>query len=504
MFNLTLLSGARRPGAATGLCLMLAWVALNPLRALADPLPPSSMGMVASPDPIAVELKVDLSDPRADALIQSQLHKVMVPGMWAAEPLFHRSAAALVRSRNEAAQVLGDTAPHLDAWRRISLAQVAPSVRARAAADIVNLLSSLKCVQLVEKVPEMAPAVIWTPPSDEDACPIRTPLYDGLQTYLAPAPAGIDVGVAWEYPGGRGQGLWFADIEGGWNAAHEDLPGDRIRHVAGHKSTDRGWESHGTAVLGVVASRDNRMGMIGITPNLDQILTGSVVELDTAGAIDETASKLRPGDVLLIELHGPGPRSYPGGGQKGYVPVEWWASGFDVIKFHVARGIVIVEAAGNGAEDLDDPIYKGHFDRNRDYSGAIMIGAGAPSGTGWVDRSRLDFSNYGSRVDLQGYGRMVATLDYGDLQGCGSTSRKYTHQFAGTSSASPVVAGAILSLQGIYRARTGTVLSGESIRDMLVKTGSPQTDGPHGPASQHIGPRPDLAKAILALPGVKR
>jgi hypothetical protein len=79
----------------------------------------------------------------------------------------------------------------------------------------------------------------------------------------------------------------------------------------------------------------------------------------------------------------------------------------------VGRGVIVVEAAGNGAQDLDDPLYeipnpgfpadwKNPFRRaNRD-PGAILVGAGAPPpGTHGrnmygPDRSRLDFSNYGS------------------------------------------------------------------------------------------------------------
>ena len=115
---------------------------------------------------------------------------------------------------------------------------------------------------------------------------------------------------------------------------------------------------------------------------------------------------------------------------------------------------------------------------------------------GWTDRSRLDFSNYGSRVDVQGWGRMVATLDYGDLQGCDATGRKYTNYFGGTSSASPIVAGAALLVESIVKTERRCPLSPKDLRTLLVDTGSPQTDGPHGPAKQHIGPRPDLAGAI--------
>src|SRR4029077_10449181 len=101
--------------------------------------------------------------------------------------------------------------------------------------------------------------------------------------------------------------------------------------------------------------------------------------------------------------------------------------------------------AGNGAVDLDDNLYetpdpgfpaswKNPFRRaNRD-SGAILIGAGAPpQGTHnrtlyGPDRSRLDFSNYGSAVDAQGWGREVTTCGYGDLQGGGNEDRWYSDE----------------------------------------------------------------------------
>ena len=43
-------------------------------------------------------------------------------------------------------------------------------------------------------------------------------------------------------------------------------------------------------------------------------------------------------------------------------------------------------------------------------------------------------------------------------------------------------------------------LGREKVRELLVATGSPQTDGPHGPARQRIGPRPDLRRALEARP----
>ena len=153
-----------------------------------------------------------------------------------------------------------------------------------------------------------------------------------------------------------------------------------------------------------------------------------------------------------------------------------------------------------------------------------MVGAGAPPRAGYVDRARLDFSNYGSRVDVQGWGRKVATLDYGDLQSCQHpddrryTDRHYTNEFSGTSSASPIVAGAAVLVESWARQTRNAPLAPQAVRDLLRQTGTPQTEGiggsSHGFASgfactsdgctdfappQSIGPRPDLARAFDVL-----
>src|SRR6185503_17183062 len=107
-------------------------------------------------------------------------------------------------------------------------------------------------------------------------------------------------------------------------------------------------------------------------------------------------------------------------------------------------------------------------------SGAIMVGAGGPPRAGFSDRARLDFSNYGGRVDVQGWGRKVATLDYGDLQACDDDARDrhYTGEFSGTSSASPIVAGAAVILEGVARSK-GAIITPRNLRDLLRRTGTP-------------------------------
>ncbi len=359
-------------------------------------------------------------------------------------------------------------------------------VRVAVPADRVgDALAALRESPLVEEA--FVPPEI-TLPSQDDSCPIHTPSFESYQGYLGPAPEGIDAPAAWRR-GVRGAGVWFADIEGAWNTAHEDLPGSRIAHAGGKVIDNVHWRAHGTAVLGEVVGVDNRKGVVGIAPDVERVFTSSIGGTSVADAIDTAAEQLRAGDVLLIELQGTGPRGR-------FLPVEFWDDNFDAIAAATARGVIVIEAAGNGGEDLDHRMYRGKLSRAGRDSGAIVVGAGGPPRDSFRDRERLDFSNYGSRVDVQGWGRMVATLDYGDLQRCSDASdRHYTNLFSGTSSASPIVAGAAVLVESAARVR-GRVLPPREVRDLLRRTGTPQAGDAAG---EPIGPRPDLARALSAL-----
>ncbi|MGW0790404.1 S8 family peptidase [Streptomyces sp. NPDC002911] len=337
--------------------------------------------------------------------------------------------------------------------------------------------------------------------------PSMTPDYTVRQIYLGPGPAGIDSRHAWQQPGGTGHGVRVIDCEWGWRFGHEDLLQNQGGVIAGNNSTDT---NHGTAVLGEISGDMNGFGITGIAP--DAVISASSFSLPTATAIRAAADRLGPGDILLLEIHRPGPRA-TGTGQQGFIAVEWWPDDFLAIRYATDKGVVVVEAAGNGAENLDDPVYDrspsfplwwtNPFRRNLLDSGAVIVGAGAPppgthSADWGPDRSRLDFSNFGSCVDAQGWGREVTTTGYGDLQAGGNPDFWYTDRFSGTSSASPIVVGAVACVQGVLKASDRVPLDGWQTRKALRNTGWPQQDAPGRPATQRIGNRPDLSQLIPA------
>jgi len=351
----------------------------------------------------------------------------------------------------------------------------------------------------------MSPRVQDAPPATAD--------FSARQGYLDAAPGGIDARYAWTQPGGNGTGVRVIDCEWGWRFTHEDLTQKQGGVVAGTAFTDDHSQNHGTAVLGEISGDRNNVGILGIAP--DAVISASAFSVPSATAIRSAADRLGAGDIILLEIHRPGPNTpNPQQGQRGFIAIEWWPDDFAAIRYAVDKGIIVVEAAGNGFENLDAAVYgtrpagfpatwSNPFNPANPSSGAVVVGAGAPPpgthGRNWgPDRSRLDYSNYGQRVDAQGWGREVTTTGYGDLQGGASRDLWYTDTFSGTSSASPIVVGALACVQGILRTRGRIPLSPARARELLRATGSAQQDAPGRPATQRIGNRPNLRQLIPA------
>jgi hypothetical protein len=311
------------------------------------------------------------------------------------------------------------------------------------------------------------------------------------QGYLNPAPQGIDAKYAWTVQGGNGENVKIVDVEGAWNITHNDLADMFISMGGNHNDID--WERHGTAVAGVVTAVDNGFGIKGIVSDAG-MGSANIFALGISNAIVNAANAVGSGGVIIIEVQqGGGPNTANcscNQGQCNLVPVEYYLSNFDAIRYATAKGVTVVEAAGNGSVNFDHPAYNGKFNRQVRDSGAILVAASNSS-----SRTPACFTNYGNRIDVHGWGWNVATLSYGDLYN-GGQNNKYTNRFSGTSSASPIVAGAVASLQSIAKSNIGRFLTPAEARSILSSTATPQS----GEFDKRIAGLPNLKSAIALLP----
>lgn len=416
--------------------------------------------------------------------------------------------ATLDAARANAERNLGIPMPDLNLQFRLALPDGV------AAELTIDALNALACVEMAEAIPR--PMAL---PQNID--------FRGKQRYFAPAPQGTGVLSASQTPIGPGPTNFsaagghvrIADIEYSYNAMHSDLP--PIAQIGMTGSDPYNDNRHGTAVFGeLVARADNAFGVSGgchqSQANFahaawwDPIVQDDVLRIEDA--ITDCMNALGNGGVILLEqqIAGPNYTGVPATSQLGLVPVEWYWPIWDAIRTAVGNGVTVVEAAGNGNENLDAAIYSqghgGHWpflSTPASDSGAIIVGAGASPDGAFADRSRLSFpanywgSNYGSALDLQGWGENVATLGYGDLHNNGFVDSHCTAVFSGTSSASPIVTAACAVVQSCRYGMMFNYLTPLQLRTLLVNTGSPQTGALA--ASQHIGPRPDAMKALLAM-----
>lgn len=421
------------------------------------------------------------------SFVVNDLDQLAASGMQL-RPLFSRPQKELRADRAKAASKKSGTYPDLTRWYLFEVPDDLPM------RDALNYLLSLPTVDVAYAMPAAVTA--------SEGAAKNVPDYFSWQGYLGSAPGGLDVQYAWQQAGGKGEKVTIADIEGDWYYKHRDLKKVKKKRINGYRKQEYEWTEHGTAVMGVLVGDDNNFGVTGIA-NKSQVYmfsifrnAGGSIYSNTPDALNKATAKLKAGDVILLEVQYGGLKK-----NEDYIPVEYYDADFEAIEAAVKKGIVVVEAAGNGNQNLDAAMYNKRFNLNvRGDSGAIMVGAGNPPVDTFLapasgDRTRCWFSNYGNRVDIQNWGQYVTTTGYGDLLAWKGKKYYYTSRFNGTSSASALTAGVVAVLQGIAKKQNGSPALPSKIRSILKSTGSKQK----GKKSEHIGPRPDLEKAIKKL-----
>ena len=380
-----------------------------------------------------------------------------------------------------------------------------------------DLAASLARSDLVERAYVQAPpAPLPSPsvdPSDDDRYPD--------QWYLQPAGRGIDAPCAWERAQGAGQGVTFADLEAAWTLDHQDLlAADGTPRVELEPSSENhpnhGQRAHGTAALGVVMATDNDLGCVGVAPRPSKALAIGEWRLSATGppvhnrpdALLKAVDRLGYGDVLLLEMQSLLEA------QPLQVPCELdlasnageGRTAYDLIRLATALGIAVIEPAGNGYEGLVSrgaSLDGGGFGRltRGDAafldSGAILVAAAtagvdpAAPGDPAADTGHGPWpgTNYGSRVDCYAWGERVNTLGWDD-----DRATTYTTDFDGTSSASAIIAGVAVVVQGLARGLLGAPLSAWQLRALLGdrELGTPSAN----PGTDLIGVMPDFRKIL--------
>lgn len=401
-------------------------------------------------------------------------------------PLFDRPPVELDSEREAFETETGTAQVDLTLWVRVDIGSEG------AAPELLDTLNAAASVEAALPEPQVVSAsLIPTLPAQ------ASPDFEANQLYLGPAPGGIDADYAATVPGGTGGATVITDVEYSWDTGHEDLADSVGTEIANGTPLDPFNTNHGTAVLGIIAGEDNGFGVTGIVPDAALQLVNVFTDTPTGGrqaltnAINIAAANSAVGDVVLLEQQLCAVDLAGSTCPPGWLAVEWFPSYYDAIVAAVGAGVHVVQAAGNGGRDIDSQLI---FDD----SGAILVGAGNAAGCTEFGveppRGRLDFSNYGQRVDVQSHGGCVWSTG---AEGGGTNadlSISYTGNFSGTSSASAIVAGAVASLASISEVN-GDALAPNELRALLRATGVAQDTTLDG---RRIGPQPDLQAAIVS------
>ena len=265
-----------------------------------------------------------------------------------------------------------------------------------------------------------------------------------------------------------GTDIQFIDIEEGWNVNHEAF--DQKVRDEGPPTGAAPWErAHGNAALGIVLARGAHSRIRGIAPGCT--LKGLYALRDERGpkkkrietAIRLAVKNLRAGDVLLLELQVSSSR----------LPVEVDPGVFAAIQLAVAKGIVVIEPAGNAGSVLEDHRHDTDFapgwTDNKDEgsyhgfpdSGAIIVGGCEVAEYGGVysTPSRDVGTRGGARIDCCAWSKQVWTSFSDHVSGYDN--------FGGTSSASAIIAGVAVLVQQYAKERLGKPLTPGRMRELL-------------------------------------
>ena len=228
---------------------------------------------------------------------------------------------------------------------------------------------------------------------------------------------------------------------------------------------------HGTHVSGIIAAvRKNGIGVDGIADNVKVMMIRAVPDGDEHDKDIALAIRYAVDNGAKVVNMSFG---------KGFSPEKQWVD--DAVRYAQSKGVLLVHAAGNDADDIDtawnfpSPIYKSDGTQASNW---ITVGAsGDPRLGGLV----AGFSNYGKKeVDVFAPGvKIYSTIPGGNTYG----------NAQGTSMASPVVAGLAALILEYF-----PTLSAEQVKAAIEKSSVKPGVKVKNPATEEEVDLSDLSK----------
>ena len=281
---------------------------------------------------------------------------------------------------------------------------------------------------------------------------ISDPLYSCQWHLDSPQWQDIDVQPVWEQ-GIKGEGINVAVVDDGMYHNHEDLKDNvdsELNHDYSVREDDEGdgegegegdgsgegdgdiyspFDHHGTHVSGMIAARDNDIGVRGVAPR------ATVYGYNFLSGFNSTGPNLldamtRNMGVTAVSNNSWGPADGPGASPAFSLWRQAIAAG--ITEGYDGKGIFYVFAAGNGHLAGDDSNLDGFANTHAVTAACSVHSEGRRAGYSEMGANLWVCAPSNDRPGSLGGARGILTTENSD---------RYYHDFGGTSAAAPLVAG---------------------------------------------------------------